>query len=45
MGIKHVQRRHFNSLAKMRQTCIVHKLGRMGRGRVRFKGQLQRASK
>jgi len=45
MGIELVQRRHVNSLAKMRQRHTVHGVGRVGRGRERFKGQLQRASK
>jgi len=33
MGIEPVQRRHFNSLAKTRQRCTVHRIGGVGRRR------------
>jgi hypothetical protein len=45
MGIEPMQRRHFNSLSKTRQRRTVHTIGRVGKGRERFKGQLERASK
>jgi hypothetical protein len=50
MGIEPMQRRHFNSLAQMRQRRTVHRIGRVGRSREtgskdNYKGRVNKVRK